>query len=153
MGAHLVDLRAVDTIDVLGPTLAFVTAPDGNDDGPSVMRGAIPPGGVVPLHSHADPETFLMVSGSVEGLVDADLGRWQRIGPGDMFHVPGDARHAWRNASVDPAVMILVSTNRIGRFFQEVATGPERFLEISERYGYWNATPEENAEIGVGLAP
>jgi hypothetical protein len=24
--------------------------------------------------------------------------------------------------------------------------------EVSERYGYWNATPEENARIGIELA-
>jgi hypothetical protein len=27
----------------------------------------------------------------------------------------------------------------------------ERFLRTSERYGYWNATPEENAAVGVEL--
>jgi len=149
MGAHLVDPRTAETVEVLGLSVQYLTAPDGHDEGPCVMRGTIPAGGVVPLHSHADPETFLMVSGSVEGLVDADLGRWLRIGPGDVFHVPGDARHAWRNLGRDPAVMIVVSTNRMGRFLRELASAPEEFLETSERYGYWNATPEENAEIGV----
>jgi hypothetical protein len=70
--------------------------------------------------------------------------------------VPGNAKHAWRNASREPAVAIVVSTPRIGRFFREVAGPPsdaaiQRFLEVAERYGYWNATPEENA--GVGLTP
>jgi hypothetical protein len=27
----------------------------------------------------------------------------------------------------------------------------ERFLRVSERCGYWNATPEENAGVGVAL--
>jgi hypothetical protein len=27
----------------------------------------------------------------------------------------------------------------------------ERFLATAERYGYWNATPEENAEVGLAL--
>jgi quercetin dioxygenase-like cupin family protein len=160
--AQLVD--AGETIDVLGPTIEYLTPLDGDENGPCVMRGTIPPGGVVPLHAHADPETFLMISGHVEGLVHSDEGfTWVRIGPGDVFHIPGNAKHAWRNQSDDPAVMHLVSTTRIGRFFREVgrpagaAAGPpspealEHFLETAERYGYWNATPEENAAIGLAL--
>ena len=48
---------------------------------------------------------------------------------------------------------ILVSTARIGRFFREVAAPSgdpiEHFLATAERYGYWNATPEENAAVGL----
>jgi hypothetical protein len=52
----------------------------------------------------------------------------------------------------------------MGRFFQEVGrpvTGtPQpvtaedlaRFLSVSATYGYWNATPEENAAIGIPLS-
>jgi len=60
--------------------------------------------------------------------------------------------------------MIVVSTSRMGRFFQDVGTlvipgqqssGPpsfdqiRHFLETAERYGYWNATPDENARLGL----
>jgi quercetin dioxygenase-like cupin family protein len=167
--AHLVDPRTVETLDVLGPTIEFLTPPEGSDDAPCVMRGTIPAGVAVPLHTHPDPETFLLISGEIEGLVDAPDGvAWVRIGPGDVFHVPGGTKHAFRNQSPDPAVMTLVSTSRIGRFFREVGTPLGRgsttawpppddairhFLEIAERYGYWNATPEENAEVGVPLPP
>ena len=27
----------------------------------------------------------------------------------------------------------------------------QRFLKVSERYGYWNATPEENARVGLSV--
>ena len=27
----------------------------------------------------------------------------------------------------------------------------ERFLQTSARYGYWNATPDENAAVGLTL--
>lgn len=60
--------------------------------------------------------------------------------------------------------MVIVSTDRIG-LFQEVGSPvvsgrqpapptPEviqRFLETSARYGYWNATPEENERVGITL--
>jgi hypothetical protein len=83
-----------------------------------------------------------------------------------VFHVPGGAKHAFRNDGADDAVMLIVSTAKIGRFFRELGVpvapgappaGPpargriQRFLETSARYGYWNATPEENARIGIRL--
>ena len=154
--AHLVDPRTAETIDVLGPTIQFLTAPVAKDDSPCVMRGTIPPGGIVPLPAHADPETCLPISGEIEGLAHSgESFRWIEIQPGDVFHVPGGAKHAWRNPSPEPAVMHIVSTGRLGSFFREVAApaaDPLRhFLETAERYGYWNATPEENAEVGLLL--
>ena len=61
--------------------------------------------------------------------------------------------------------MMIVSTSKIGLFFQEVGTRAvpgayaappsreaiQRFLKVSERYGYWNATPEENTRVGLTL--
>lgn len=152
--AHLVDPDGVETIEVFGPTIQFLTSPDDGEHAPCVMRGTTPPGAVVPLHSHADPETFLALSGEFEALAYA--GRefnWVRVRPGDVLHIPGGAKHALRNRSREPAVNILVSTARIGRFFREVAAPSgdpiEHFLATAERYGYWNATPEENAAVGL----
>ncbi|RVB75357.1 MULTISPECIES: cupin domain-containing protein [unclassified Mesorhizobium] len=163
--AHLVDPRNVETLDVLGPVVQFLTAP--RDGEPCVMRGTIPPGVTVPLHSHADPETFIQISGEIEGLSQSPKGFvWVSIRPGDIFHVPGGAKHAFRNLSTEAAVMILVSTSRIGRFFREVgkptagesrhsdppsAEAVQHFLKTAAAYGYWNATPEENASVGLSL--
>jgi len=130
---------------------------------PASIRGAIPPGVSVPLHSHTEPETFVALSGTVEGLVRAD---WVRVGAGDLFHVPGGVPHAWRNRGGEPAKTLVVTATRIARFFSEVGTpvapgsagsgppSPEaiaRFLEVANRYGYWNATPEQNAAVGIAL--
>jgi hypothetical protein len=127
------------------------------------MLGTIPPAGVVPMHSHADPETFHVLVGAVEGLVvTADGHRWVPVRPGDVYHVPGGAPHAWRNPSRDvPARMHIVTTGRMGRFFRDVgrplseAGEPpsevdlRRFAETAERYGYWNASPQENAAVDI----
>ena len=160
---HLVDPDEAETINVLGPTIQFLTPPEG-EHAPCIMRGSIPPAGFVPMHSHADPETFMLLSGSVEGLVYEDENfRWVRINPRDVFYVPGDAKHAWRNPGREPAVMLVISTARIGRFFREIGKpavsgapavppSPEdiaRFLMLSDRYGYWNASPEENRRVGL----
>ncbi len=151
---YLVDPRALETFDVLGPTVQFLTPVDGDPDAPCLIRGSIPPHRFVPLHSHADPETFVAISGEMSGLID---GAWVPIRSGDVFHVPPNAKHAWRNDSDAPAVSQVVTRARIAQFFREVVDGPpaetiERYLAVSERYGYWNATPEENAAIGLDLA-
>lgn len=163
--AHLVNDAELETIYVLGPTLRYVIEPSGDND-ICLMIGTIPPGVVVPLHSHADPETFLPISGEIEGLAyrsDRDF-EWLRITAGNTFHVPPGAKHAFKNVGQHPAVMYIVSTGRIGRFFREIGerltpqqpTAPSdealrRFLIVSARYGYWNATPEENARVGITL--
>src|SRR5919108_4342558 len=121
--AHLVDLGKAETVEVMGPLVQFLTAPAKEDGAPCTMRGTLPPGVLVPLHSHADPETYLVVSGEADALVEKEGGlEWIRLGPGDVFDVPGDAKHAFRNPTRHPAVMIIVSTNKIGRFFQEIGT-------------------------------
>ena len=163
--AHRIDPDRVEIMNVLGPTIQFLTSPE-DASAPCIMRGTIPPGVAIPMHSHADPETFMAIFGPVEGLVcDGNDFKWVRINPGDIFHVPGNARHGFRNPGRQPAVMTIVSTSKIGRFFQEVGTRAvqgayntppsreaiQRFLKVSERYGYWNATPEENARVGLTL--
>jgi quercetin dioxygenase-like cupin family protein len=162
--ARRVAANALETINVIGPSIEFLTPLEERDDAPCLMRGTIPPGVAVPLHSHADSETFLQVSGEVEALVEAEGGfDWVRIRIGDVFYAPGGAKHAFRNQGQELAVMILVSTCRMGRFFREIsvpaafATGApsgetiRHFLQTSARYGYWNATPEENARVGISL--
>lgn len=164
--ARLIDVHGLETINVLGPTIQFIT-PATDDRAPCVMRGTVPPGIVIPLHSHADPETFIAVSGALEGLVfSGDDFRWVSIGPGNVLHVPGHAKHAFRNTGAEPAVHFVISTARMGRFFREIGTPvppgsgshepptPEaikRFLAVAVRYGYWNASPEENARVGLSL--
>jgi quercetin dioxygenase-like cupin family protein len=162
--AYLLDAQALDMFDVMGPKVEFLTVPDGRDDSACLMRGTIPAGVFIPLHSHADPETFIPVSGEAEALIQSPDGlKWLRLGPGKVLHVPGGARHAFCNRTEAPATMIVVSTSRIGRFFIEVgeqvrpgspAPPPSKgtlghFLSTAERYGYWNATPEENARAGI----
>jgi quercetin dioxygenase-like cupin family protein len=142
-------LEPSERVDVLGPTVSFLTPDEGADEAPALMLGSIPPGVVVPLHTHADTETFLALSGTLSAFAGD---RWVPVGPGDIWHVPGNVPHAFRNEGDAPAVMYVVSTNKIARFFREIAAAPEAIMAISERYGYWNASPEENAAIGLDLS-
>ena len=89
----LIDLNRAETIEVLGPTVQLLTPPDGDNATPCVMRGTIPPGGLVPLHSDADLETFLEIAGALDGVTYED-GRatWVRVRAGQVFHVPGGTK-------------------------------------------------------------
>src|SRR4051795_7410419 len=93
--ARRVAASTSETVDVMGPSIRFLTPLEEGDDTPCLMRGTIPPGVAVPLHSHADSETFLQVSGEIEALVEAEGGfDWVRVRAGDVFYAPGGAKHA-----------------------------------------------------------
>jgi quercetin dioxygenase-like cupin family protein len=152
-------------LDVLGPTVEFLTSPHEAHNDLCVMRGVIPPNVFIPLHSHADVEDFFLLSGQAQALKQVPGGyEWIDGKAGDLIHIPSGVPHAWRNVSTEPLVVLIFTTPKIGRFFQQVGrplTGtpqsvtPEdltRFLSVSAEYGYWNATPEENAAVGIQLS-
>jgi quercetin dioxygenase-like cupin family protein len=165
--AHRIDWTGIPAYDVLGPMVQLMTPPSEDDSIPCIMRGTIPPGVVVPMHSHPEPETFIQESGDVDGLSVRDDGsEWVRIARGDIFHVPGGVKHGFRNCGSVPAVAIIVTSPAIGRFFREIGTpvaadGPSagppseamlrRSMEGARKYGHWLATPEENARVGIKL--
>ena len=162
--ARILDATKARRLDVLGPTIDVLTPLEGRDDDVCVMRGVIPPGAFVSMHSHDDFEAFLQMSGQAEGLsYTADGFDWLPIRPGEVFFVPCGANHAFRNRFAEPAVTTIVSTVRLGRFFERVgidtaaaaiAPSPERlqhFLRVADEFGYWNASPEENARVGIVL--
>jgi oxalate decarboxylase/phosphoglucose isomerase-like protein (cupin superfamily) len=131
-----------------------------------VMRGIIPAGAVVPMHSHRAPESFFVESGEAWVLLEYD-GRleWKDVKPGDFVHVPPDARHAHRNPSSSPVTEIVITTPDLGEFFVEIgrvvpASGAlpaptqedvQRFVAAAARHHHWLATPEENAAVGIQL--
>jgi quercetin dioxygenase-like cupin family protein len=162
----VLDEGAAAVLDVLGPTVEILTPLSAADAGYCVMKGVIPPGVSVPLHSHPDEESFYLMSGAVEVLIQkAATFEWRRVQPGDVVHVPRDVKHAWRNMASQPAVALIVATSRLGRFFSEIGnpvtpkspSAPprpeilERFQRAAARYGHWLGTPEENATVGITL--
>lgn len=135
------------------------------EDAYCVMKGTIPPGVSVPLHSHADAESFYVLSGEVQALVQTEDGlEWEILRPGDFVHISGGAKHAWRNVSREPTETLIVCTAKLGSALREMGQlasnggkhiptkeDIQRLMEISERYGYWLASREENAAVGISL--
>src|ERR1700759_3601442 len=109
------------TLDVFGPTLEFVSGPDDPAAGFCVMRGVLPPGVVVPLHSHDDAEGFFILAGTQQVLTKSDQGlQWSDVNAGDYVHIPAGVPHAHRNVSDEPAGGLGVPTPRPGAVFQKV---------------------------------
>jgi quercetin dioxygenase-like cupin family protein len=153
-------------LEVLGPTVEFLTPPPEPSDEYCVMRGTIPPGVVVPLHSHPDPESFFVLSGSAQTLLERNNRlEWVDVKAGDFIHIAGGAKHAHRNVSNEPVVELITTTPTLGRFFEELgkprtAGGPtaeptsddfQKFVRISAKYRYWLGSPAENAAVGLAM--
>jgi quercetin dioxygenase-like cupin family protein len=150
------------TFIVLGVLLQFLSTPEQINDRISVMRGTVPPGVVVPLHSHADPEIFYVLNGSLEVFQSEG---WQTVTAGEVVSIPGNVRHALRNTSSSPITSITVSKQELYNFFRELAQpfDPNRpqapptpdemqqLFSVAEKYEYWLASPDENAAIGISL--
>jgi uncharacterized RmlC-like cupin family protein len=128
------------------------------------MLGTIPAGVSVPLHSHRAVESFYVLSGSIQALSEqgSDL-KWIDAKEGDFVHIPGSAKHAWRNTSSKPVRCLITTTPEIGRFFQEVG-GPivsgyhsrpptpeelDQFTRVAAKYQHWLGGPAENAALGI----
>lgn len=155
---------AREAFEAFGPSVEFLTWSDDEHGQFCVMRGVVPPGVTVPLHSHPDAEDFLILSGSQQVLVETDRGlHWHDARAGDYVRIPGGALHAHRNVSDEPAVDLVVTTLRMGEFFKEVGlpTAGEpipvtaerlaHFINTTQKYGYTLATPAENAAVGIDL--
>ena len=164
--SHGYNKKSHAVLDVLGPTVEFLVLPSECAGDYCVIRGTIPPGVSVPIHSHPDDESFFLFSGLVEGLEQQeDKFEWINMEAGDFCHMPQGVKHAWKNQSNEPAVAIIVTTPRLGRFFQEVGrpvapdaspqtpspADVQRFAEVATRYHHWLASPEENAAVGINL--
>jgi PhnB protein len=141
-------------LDLLGPTVEFLTLPSEADAVYCVMKGTVPPGVSVPLHSHPDDESFFILSGVIQVLNQrGDSFEWLDVKADGFVHVPSGAKHAWRN------------TSRLGRFFQEVgrpvtpgAPPPpptpddiQHFTQVAAKYHHWMGSATENAAIGISL--
>lgn len=147
-------------LDVLGPLVKTLTPNATNAEDYAVILGFVAPGIAVPLHRHADRETFYVLEGVVEAYYAEE---WHTVGAGELVDLAPNERHAWRNASAAGAKLLLVTTGAMNRFFLEAGRPtldvpappqPEEiaaFLNHAEDYGYWIASFEENAAIGISL--
>jgi quercetin dioxygenase-like cupin family protein len=149
-----------------GTLFEILASPKEVGDPICLIRGNLPPGVSVPLHSHADLELFYVLEGSMEIFqVKEGAEGWTSVGAGAVITVRGNVKHALRNNSSRPVTIMLVTTSKMYEFFSEISKPMdanqrpasltpdemEAFLGTVAKYGYWMASPEENAAIGLRL--
>ena len=129
-----------------------------------LIRGMMPPGVVVPLHRHEEPELLYVLEGSLEVYrSDGPSGGWIAARVGDIVVIPSNVKHALRNGSSVPTTLVLVTKSELYKFFRKLAkpfdpnerqTPPmpeaiQELVAVAAEYGYWLASAEENAAIGL----
>lgn len=139
----------------LRPGNRYLTEVTDGDGDYCVMLCTLPRGVVVPMHSHADRETFYVISGNPD-VFRGD--HWETLSPGDVIDVQDGIKHAWRNSSATAASMLCITTMRLARFLRDIAVDDgsadspaQRFLKLVQEHGYWLASPEQNAAIGLEI--
>jgi quercetin dioxygenase-like cupin family protein len=105
--------------NVFGPLQQFLVAPSETTGAFGIMRALIPPSIAIPLHSHADPEVFFVLEGFLDVFSwNGEVSQWLTAQMGDVICVPGGIRHAIRNNSTVPTVILLATTPNIFESFE-----------------------------------
>ena len=166
MSTHmrLVNSNNERLVAVFGPLHQYLVTPEDVSGAFALVRAIVPPASVIPLNSHADPEVFFVLEGTLEFVkYDSDSSRWVTASPNDLVCIPGEVRRALRNNSRFPTTVLLATTPNIYGFFRELekpfdpdqpAMPPtpedmQRLLALAAKYNYWIASPQENAAIGL----
>ena len=159
--------KSVDQrFNTFGVLLNFLVTPAETGHEVSLFKGILPPGVVIPLHSHAEPEVFYVLEGSLEVYRESGQPQgWSTAQPGGVRAIPGNVKHALRNTSSTPTTVLLVTQEELYNFFRSIAKpfeagqmpappSPEDMQQLfaaAAKYHYWMGSPEENATIGISL--
>ena len=98
------------TFNLFGVLINSLVTPSETGHEVSLFKGTLPLGVVIPLHSHAEPEVFYGLEGSLEVYRESGQSQgWSATQPGGVRAIPGKVKHALRNASSTPTTVILVT--------------------------------------------
>jgi len=150
-----------ELIDMAGARFETIARMGATDADAVLFRARMMAGKVVPLHSHVDPECFHVLSGCIEVFVLDDRPSWRAVKTGESLLVADGVKHAVRNAADQPADLIVVTNNRLARYFREAGRPAmpatevlpptpddiQRLIRVSQAYGYWIASPAESAAV------
>jgi mannose-6-phosphate isomerase-like protein (cupin superfamily) len=111
-----------EVIDILGIHCVWKVTEADSGGHYCMLEMHVPPGAGVPMHQHAQQETFVVVEGDAEF---TRLGRgtqsaeWFKVAPGETVNVPSWAMHGFRNPGEQPIRILLICARGIEPFFRE----------------------------------
>ena len=121
MTVSLTEAAGVETFWVMQDRIRVAGALPGTEV--VVVEVTVPPGAGTPLHRHASPELFRVLSGRIDFLTLEDgAERRLRAGPGDVLRVPSQAPHGYLNAGETPAEILVVLDRGMEAFFRDIGT-------------------------------
>jgi quercetin dioxygenase-like cupin family protein len=105
-------------IGLVGDTYTITVPGEATNGRYCVIDMHVPPGGGPPPHRHDFEETFIVLEGEIEAVF---RGKKSTLHAGETVHIPANAPHQFRNASVGPVRLLCIcSPAGQERFFQEV---------------------------------
>lgn len=141
-------MTVIKSFPVLGDQVDMLVTQEMTAGRSAALIETSPPGGGPPPHKHQnEDETFFVIEGDYEFLVD---GEWIKASAGDSFYRGRGTVHGFRNCGTTTArILIFVQPGGFQSYLEEIsplsvpADLPE-LIEISNRYGisFPGMTPE-----------
>jgi quercetin dioxygenase-like cupin family protein len=132
-------MRAIKSFPVLGDHVDMLVTQDMTGGASATLIETSPPGGGPPPHKHEnEDETFFVVEGDYEFLVD---GQWIKASAGDSLYRARGTVHTFRNCGTTTGeILIFVTPGGFQSYLEEISplsvpADMARLIEISDRYG------------------
>lgn len=141
---YVLEPAAGSTLVVLGVTHIHKATGADTAGAFTLWEDVVPPGGGAPPHTHAhEDEAFYVLSGEIVFESEGEPAP-RRLVAGGFFFGPRGRRHAYRNATDQPARMLVLAApgGGLDRMFAELAAAtaagmadPAEIAAITARYG------------------
>jgi quercetin dioxygenase-like cupin family protein len=132
-------MTVIKSFPVLGDLVEMLVTQDMTQGTSATLLETSPPGGGPPPHQHQnEDETFFVVEGEYELLID---GAWVKASAGDAFYRGRGTLHGFRNCgATDGKMLIVVHPGAFQSYLEEISplSVPQdlgKLIEISNRYG------------------
>jgi len=132
-------MTPIKSFPMLGDHVDMLVTQDMTGGASATLVETSPPGGGPPPHQHQnEDETFFVVEGEYEFLVD---GQWIKASAGDAFYRARGTLHTFRNCgSRMGKILIFVTPGGFQSYLEEISPlsvpgDLGKLLEISRRYG------------------
>lgn len=148
------------TFRVFDDLLTFSLTSEQTGGAFSLIFDRLLPGGSVPTHSQKGMETFIVLEGQVEFVLQEEKGGalvTYTAGPGSVIHVPQFLGHGYRNPTSAPAALFVIFTPGEGaeRFFEKIGVSvpdpkapppftfpePDVLQQLMREYGIRHVAP------------
>jgi quercetin dioxygenase-like cupin family protein len=132
-------MTAIKSFPVLGDQVDMLVTQEMTGGSSATLVETSPPGGGPPPHQHRnEDETFFVIEGDYEFLVD---GEWVKASAGDSFYRARGTIHTFRNCGTTSGrILIFVQPGAFQSYLEEISplsvpSDLGRLIEISNRYG------------------